>query len=134
MDVSQKGANDATLVLRITTLITNAWFDVIAPYHPTAVGVYSRLGRQPTSEATTANKNTAILYGSYRVLTSILPQHSENWRDMLTSAGLNPDDDQESTANATGIGNLAGNAGEVCISLPARANPGGNSSDCCLAI
>jgi hypothetical protein len=33
------GANDATLVLRITTVITNAWFDAIAPYHPTAVGV-----------------------------------------------------------------------------------------------
>ena len=41
------GANDASLVLRITTIITNAWFDAIAPYHSTAVGVYSRLGRRP---------------------------------------------------------------------------------------
>ena len=31
--------NDAPLVLRHTTLITNAWFDAIAPYHPTAVWV-----------------------------------------------------------------------------------------------
>ena len=38
---------DATLVLRITTLITNAWYDASAPYHPTAVGVYSSLGRRP---------------------------------------------------------------------------------------
>src|SRR5262245_51064737 len=43
--------NDAPIILRHTTLITNAWFDAIAPYHPTAVGVYSRLGRRPTAEA-----------------------------------------------------------------------------------
>ena len=42
--------NDAPLVLRHTTLITNAWFDAIAPYHPAAIGVYSRLGRRPASE------------------------------------------------------------------------------------
>jgi hypothetical protein len=54
-DVSPNGS-DATLVLRITTLITNAWFDASAPYHPTAQGVYSRLGRRPavsTSPAST---------------------------------------------------------------------------------
>lgn len=45
-DVSPTGG-DATLILRTTTLITNAWFDATAPYHPTAVGVYSRLGRRP---------------------------------------------------------------------------------------
>src|SRR5215204_2714562 len=46
-------ASDATLVLRITTLITNAWFDAIAPYDLRAVGVYSRLGRRPATEALT---------------------------------------------------------------------------------
>src|SRR5262245_61095195 len=45
--------NDAPIVLRHTTLITNAWFDAIAPYHPTAVGVYSRLGRRPPGERET---------------------------------------------------------------------------------
>jgi hypothetical protein len=29
----------ATLVLRVTTVLTHAWFDAIAPYHPSAVGV-----------------------------------------------------------------------------------------------
>src|SRR5262245_20934491 len=55
-------ASDATLVLRTTTIITNAWFDAIAPYHPKAVGVYSRLGRRPANEgATNRNKNIAML-------------------------------------------------------------------------
>src|SRR5688572_19231150 len=52
--------NDAPIILRHTTVITNAWFDAIAPYHPTSVGVYSRLGRRPPAEATTnRQKNIA---------------------------------------------------------------------------
>jgi len=104
-------ANDATLVFRITTLTTNAWFDAIAPYHPTAVGVCSRLGRRPAHEgATNRNKNIAILYASYRVLNSVLPQNTAEWRNMMTSVGLDPDNAQEDTTTAIGIGNAAGNA------------------------
>jgi hypothetical protein len=105
------GANDASIVLRITTLITNAWFDAIAPYHPTAVGVYSRLGRRPPAEAATnRNKNIAILHASYRIMNSLLPQHAADWRAMLTSVGLDPDDAQTNTTTAVGIGNVAGSA------------------------
>src|SRR5262245_24031753 len=43
---------DASLILRYTTLITNGWFDAIAPYHETAVGLHSRLGRRPPAERT----------------------------------------------------------------------------------
>lgn len=104
-------ASDATLVLRITTMITTAWFDAIAPYHPDAVGVYSRLGRRPIEEGVdNGNRNTAILYASYRVLNSLLPRQSATWREMLISAGLDPDDEQENTATAVGLGNLAGKA------------------------
>ena len=51
--------NDAPIILRHTTLITNAWFDAIAPYHPTANGVYSRLGRRPASEAARTGTRTS---------------------------------------------------------------------------
>jgi Domain of unknown function (DUF6851)/VCPO second helical-bundle domain len=105
------GASDATLVLRTTTLITNAWFDAIAPYHPTAVGVYSRLGRRPDAErATNRNMNIALFYSSYRVLNSLYPGYAAEWRDMLASVGLNPDDAQENAVTPAGIGNRAGNA------------------------
>ncbi len=53
-DVSPTGS-DVKLVIRVTTLVTNAWFDASAPYHPTALGVYSRL-RRPASESAT-NRN-----------------------------------------------------------------------------
>jgi hypothetical protein len=105
------GANDASIVLRITTIITNAWFDAIAPYHSTAVGVYSRLGRRPAAEsATNRTKNIALIYASYRVLNSLLPQHAADWRTLLISVGLDPDDAHTNETDAIGLGNTAGNA------------------------
>jgi hypothetical protein len=103
-------ASDASLVLRVTTLITNVCFDAIAPYHPTAVGVYSRLNRQAPAEATLANKNVAILYATFHVLNSLLPQHATGWRAMLQGVGLDPDNNDQSTSNPIGIGNRAGQA------------------------
>src|SRR5262249_28957628 len=104
-------ANDASIVLRITTLLANAWFDAIAPYHPTAVGVYSRINRRPPIEGVTnRNKNIAIMYASYRVLNSLVPQNASDWRAMMLWAGLNPDDASTDTTTAVGIGNVAGMA------------------------
>jgi hypothetical protein len=105
------GANDASIVLRIVTLVDNAAFDAIAPYHPTAVGVYSRLGRRPPAEgATNRNKNVAILYAVHKVLNSLLPQNAQDWRGMLQSVGLDPDNQSTDTTTAVGIGNVAGAA------------------------
>ena len=67
--MSPKG-NDATLVLRVTTMLTNTSFDAIAPYHPTAVGVCSLHGRRPRSEAADRSCNLAILQASVPVLES----------------------------------------------------------------
>jgi hypothetical protein len=107
-EVSPSGG-DATLVLRITTMTTNAWFDATAPYHPTAVGVYTRLGRRPVEEiATNRNLNIALLYASYHVFRSLLPNQEQRWRDMLSNVGLDPDDDSDDTTTAIGLGNLAG--------------------------
>jgi hypothetical protein len=100
---------DATLVLRVTTMTTNAWFDATAPYHPTAVGVYTRLGRQPASESENNRAmNVALLYASYRVFNALLPGQAPVWRDMLVSLGLDPDDNSSDLNTPIGIGNVAG--------------------------
>jgi hypothetical protein len=97
--------------VRITTLVTNAWFDASAPYHPTAVGVYSNLGRRPAGEAASnRNINIASLYATYRVMNSLLPHRNDDWRAMLVSVGLDPDDASQNTTTPIGIGNTAGNA------------------------
>ncbi|WP_345423753.1 vanadium-dependent haloperoxidase [Halioxenophilus aromaticivorans] len=101
-------AGDATLVLRVTTLITNAWYDATAPYHPTAVGVYSHLGRRPESQASNANLNVALMYASYQVLNRLLPEFTGSWRAMLEQVGLDPDDESEDITTAVGLGNVAG--------------------------
>lgn len=113
--------SDPSLILHFVVQLEVAWFDAIAPYHPTATGIYSDLGRRPAGERTTRNRNIAIMYASYRVLNEFLPQFSADWRAMLESVGLDPDDDQEDPRTAVGLGNLA--ARRV---LEARANDGLN--------
>ena len=101
----------ATLVVRFTTMITNSWFDATAPYHPTAVGVYSNIERRPSEEsATNKNLNIAILHASYHTLLSLFPDRVNDWRTMMTSVGLNPDDTHEETNDPVGIGNAAAKA------------------------
>jgi hypothetical protein len=104
--VLSPSGGDATTVIDFGTVLEVTWFDAIAPYHPTAVGIYSNLGRRPASEATNRNKNTAIIYSSYRIMNKYLPMVSATWSAMLSSVGLSPDD-QENTETAVGIGNLA---------------------------
>jgi hypothetical protein len=107
-EVSPTGG-DATLVLRVTTMTTNAWFDATAPYHPTAVGVYTRLDRRPAAKSSTnGNMNTALLYASYHVFMSLLPEQEQIWRKMLTSVGLDPDADADDPDPAIRLGILGG--------------------------
>lgn len=119
-EISPTGA-DATTIIDLSMLLQISWFDAIAPYHPTAVGILSDLGRRPRSEATDRNRNTALLYASYRVLNKQLPKASADWRAMLTAVGADPDDAQENTRTAIGLGNLA--ARRV---IEGRANDGMN--------
>ena len=89
-------ANDAPFILRNVVVVNNAWFDALAPYHPTAVGVYSRLGRRPPAEsATNRQKNIALIYASYRIMNSLMPSFAPNWRAMVASVGLDPDNASE---------------------------------------
>ncbi|SHN26602.1 DUF6851 domain-containing protein [Actinacidiphila paucisporea] len=102
---------DVTVLHRFIHLSTTAWFDATAPYHPTAVGVHSRLGRRPTSEAATnRNKNIAALYAGLRVIEGVEPGRETAFRDLMTEIGLDPDDMSENRTSPIGIGNLAGKA------------------------
>ena len=113
---------DATLVLRSTTLITNAMFDAIAPYHATAVGVYSRLPRRPASEGLTdRQRNIAVFYACQEVLDSLYPAEKARWDDMLRSVGLDPNLQSTDLRTAAGLGRAAGKA-----VVAARENDGMN--------
>ncbi len=107
MDVSPS-LGDATLINRLNFIIALGMVDAAAPYHATAVGMYTRIPRRPGDERTDRNINTAMLHAAYHTLIGLLPDRAPVWRDMLFDYGLNPDDDSEDLDTAVGIGNVAG--------------------------
>ena len=106
VDVSKSGS-DATLVLRHTAMLSNSWFDAVAPYHPTQVGIYSKITQRRT-ETNNHDKNISVLYAAYRVLSSLAPHRQAQWDAMLMNLGLDPTDDNMDPTNPIGIGNIAG--------------------------
>jgi hypothetical protein len=110
------GPMDATIVMWSSHMVQTSWFDAIAPYHPTAVGVYTQIPRRPSSEsATNRNKNIAGLHAMYQTLKGVVPERVDgtnpavpNFRDLMVAVGLNPDDESEDPTSPVGIGNLAG--------------------------
>ena len=106
-EVSPTGS-DVSLVFHYTGLILTAGFDAIAPYHPTAVGAYSRMGRRPPEESVTdRNINIAVIFASYRTLMLVAPHRASDWRAMVERAGLDPDNDGTDLSTPQGLGNLA---------------------------
>jgi hypothetical protein len=112
---------DAPLILRSTTLLNNAWFDAIAPYHETASGICSSIPRRPVAERTDTNRNIAIFYASLRMLDSLYPTYTTEWHTLMTSVGLDPLDTSTDLTTPIGIGNVAGAA-----VVAARENDGMN--------
>ncbi|XRQ14263.1 vanadium-dependent haloperoxidase, partial [Actinomadura welshii] len=102
------GPMDVTVFLWVNLLVGLAWFDALAPYHETAVGVHSRIRRRPSGEsATNRNMNIACIYAQYRMVQNVLPQGVAPIRQLMAALGLDPADDSEDPASPVGIGNLA---------------------------
>lgn len=105
------GPMDVSVLHRFVHLSVASWFDAVAPYHPTAVGLHSNLGRRPASESKdNTNKNIAALYANYQVVRGVEPGRDTVYRDMMISIGLDPEDESEDPTTPIGIGNLAGKA------------------------
>lgn len=84
---------DPSIAFRYVTLILNAGYDATAPYHPTAVGVYSNIDNRPAAEyADDQNINTAIMHAVYRLALEFDPDKKDRWDQMMTSIGLDPND------------------------------------------
>jgi hypothetical protein len=116
------GPMDASIYIWITSLVQISWFDALAPYHPTAVGVHSRIPRRPSGEsATNRNKNIAGMYAGYQVVKGVFAERLPAARQGMILIGLNPDDESEDPTSPVGIGNIAGKA-----VVEARAHDGMN--------
>lgn len=107
VDVSPS-LGDATLINRFNFIIALGMVDAAAPYHETAVGMYTRIPRRPELERTDLRINTAMMYAAYQTLLGLLPDRAPIWREMMLDYGLDPEDDNSNLAEPVGIGNVAG--------------------------
>eukprot|EP00659_Diplonema_papillatum_P001166 gene1166-1799_t len=82
---------DAPLILRLAVSNANCLFDAMAPYHDTAVGIFSRFERRPAAERTLRNQNIAAFYGSFAGFTVRWPESIPVIRQVLIDVGLDPD-------------------------------------------
>ena len=114
---------DATLINRVFFVTALAMVDAAAPYHPTAVGVYTRHARQPETARTQRNINIAMMHAAYHALAGMLPEREAVWREMLTDNGLDPFDENINPYKPVAIGNAAGQG-----AVAGRLNDGMNQS------
>jgi hypothetical protein len=106
----------------VNHLAAIAWFDAVAPYHPTAVGVYTRVGRRPAGEsATNRSMNFALFHASYQVIKAMVPEVVPELTRLMIALGLDPSDESADPTSPVGIGNLAGKG-----VIAARARDGMN--------
>ena len=119
---------DVSLVSRVNSVAILAIMAALAPYHPTAVGAYTRFDRRPDSDRTQRNMNIAVFHAAYHALSGLLPLHEPTWREMLESAGLDPDDKSMDFSSPVGIGNAAG-LGAVAARMYDGYNQIGNYAD-----
>lgn len=99
---------DATLINRINFVLALGMVDAAAPYHPSALGIHTRLERQAEAQRTPRNINIAMMHAAYHVLSGMLPERQAVWREMMTDNGLDPEDDSRDLNSPAGIGNAAG--------------------------
>lgn len=118
---------DVTLVNRVTSTLLIALVDATAPYHPSAVGVFTRFDRRPQEEWNPTNVNTSMLYAAYHSLRGVIPHREDVWITYLTDFGLDPEDNMDLTT-AAGIGAAAGRAA-VEARLHDGMNQVGNYAD-----
>ena len=125
------GYNDAPIIFRYLTLLHNTAFDAVAPYHTTAVGVYSRMEHRPALESeTNLMPNTAVMHAAYRSMLEFAPHRADEWRDMMTAYGLDPDDERGLGLDCAQTHDLSspvaiGNHAAECV-LDARSDDGFN--------
>jgi hypothetical protein len=103
-----------TVTARAIGILNTAIYDAWAPYDPMALGT-RLLGqyRRPPAEDTLANKNEAISYAAYRVLTDLFkdPTSVAAYNQQMSDLGYAPVDTATTdTTTPQGIGNVTAQA------------------------
>jgi len=105
-------------------LLHTAIYDAWSAYDDTAIS--STTGddalQRPAEENTDANKVEALSYAAFQTLSTLLPDQTEIFEDVLYELGLDPSNTSTDPSTAAGVGNLAAQT-----LLESRANDGSNA-------
>jgi hypothetical protein len=100
-----------TAASRAYGILGTAMFDAWAAYDSVASG--TQLGnslRRPGVESTTTNKNEALSYAAYRVLSELFPAQTAIFDARMTANGFHPFNTTIDTTTAAGVGNVVAEA------------------------
>lgn len=111
-----------TVASRLYGILGTAMYDAWSAYEATPIStVLGDTLQRPTSENTQANKEEAISFAAYRVLTELLPTQTANLTARMNSLGYDPNNTSTDTTTAAGIGNTI-----AATLMNARRNDGSN--------
>ena len=97
-----------TVTSRYLGLVFVAVFDAWSRYDSLALPVYlEAVGRRPVSEMTEENKEIAISYAAYRVMSEFYKDDQAIFDKFMRELGYDPSDQSQDRTNPIGIGNLA---------------------------
>ena len=97
-----------TIASRAYGMVHTAIFDAWAAYDPKAIS--TQLGddlQRPESEITEFNKEKAMSFAAYSVLTELFPDQVDIFNELMAQLGFNPNNRTTDTSKAAGIGNVS---------------------------
>jgi hypothetical protein len=100
-----------TVASRAYGIVHTAMFDAWAAYDPTALS--TQLGdslQRPVNENTLVNKNEAVSYAAYRVLTELFPTQVGLFNEAMKALGFDAANVTADTSTPVGIGNVSAEA------------------------
>jgi len=95
------------LMVRSLASMHTAMFDAWAEYDSVAIPTLGHAARRPEVERTLANKNEAISYAAFGVLTDLFPSGRPRLDRQMALWGYDPRKESRDPATASGIGLLA---------------------------
>lgn len=95
------------LMVRTLAIMHTAMFNAWSQYDATAVPTLGEPARRPPAERSVANKQEAISYAAFRVLTDLFPGDTSTLERELTNLGYDPKKESGDRTTPSGIGLLA---------------------------
>jgi hypothetical protein len=122
LDAVKNNPIGPTAASRAYGILGTAMYDAWSAYETTPIStIMGDSLQRPSSENTLANKQEAVSYAAYRVLTELFPSQASSFNDLMLANGFDPNNLTSDATTAAGIGNTI--ADNLMLS---RRNDGSN--------